>query len=198
MGKSSKVGAASRSAGARASSGAEFTGHESLSPQQFRAVRAYQEEGYHHSLNEFLRGQRTEVRAEVRATVAHLDSAIAGSRINRPMTLYRGFTMEGRPPSASDLVGMKVTDPAYYSTSTRREIAEGFSGSLGQGVVMRIKVPAGTKGLAVHKVRTGSEFSEGGATPEFEVLLPRGSSFRITSARMTRRGKIVATAEIVR
>jgi hypothetical protein len=183
---------------AAAAAGETFTGHERVAGRQFEAVRRYQEEGSHHDINATLRQQKAAMMHDLhREDVAHLDAAIDASRINRDTTVYRGFMMEHRPPSPSDLVGMAPVDPAFYSTSTSRVVSEGFAG-FGKGILMRIKVPAGTKGLNVGKIDTGSSFSDKGATPEHEVLMARNTKVRITSVRATKKGLWVANAEIVK
>jgi hypothetical protein len=202
MGKTGAVGAASKRAARKASSsapaaksGETFTGHDRLTRRQVEAVRAYQEESQHHDINMYLRRQAL-ARPEVLETIRHIDASIARSKIEMPTVLYRGFPIAGRP-SPEMLVGTSINDPAFYSTSTNRTIAEGFAGSLDQGVVLKIKVPAGQAALNVGKVATGSDFGEKGPTPEFEVLLPRGTKIRITAAKRIKSGRIVAQAEIV-
>jgi hypothetical protein len=175
--------------------GAPFSGHDKLTPQQLDAVRAYQEGG-NASLNEYYRGLKASP-GYMGEHAGPLDKAIERSRIDHDVTLFRGWTQKGLAANPDALVGATIRDPAYFSTSTSKEVARKFHGSL-DGVFLRLKAPKGTRGLHVHDVATGhSKYGAGGSDPEHEVLLGRGTSYRITRARRARSGLLVLDAVLV-
>jgi Rifampin ADP-ribosyl transferase/ADP-ribosyltransferase exoenzyme len=115
--------------------------------------------------------------AEAKSLVSQLDSAFqAVPPTKSPMVLWRGVGKEG------------LTDKSFVSTSSDRASAEDF----GQKLV-RVRVPAGSKALSVAMAR-GQNLSikEGPGKSEAEVLLPRGSQFRVISE-----GKDFTDAELV-
>jgi hypothetical protein len=157
-------------------------------------VKFYQN-GPYELINEHLRGQRPSLFSDYAAHIPHLDAAIARSTINQDLTLYRGVRgFEGF--KATDLVGSTFHDQAFFSTSARKRISEKFVGGLGSegDVLFSIQIPKGSKGLAVHKVKTGSSFSGEGKQSEHEVLLPRGTSVTVKSVRRRKDGTYIAKA----
>lgn len=199
MAKGAKAVAKAKAAGVAASTGKSrkaaadepFSGHEGLGPHQIEAVKAYQGFEYR-SINDFLRGERPSILPDTAKHIPVLDWVTNQATINRDMTLYRGFKTGLTDPM--DYVGKTISDNSFASTSMSREKAEGF-GSL----VIEFRAPKGTKGLAVHKVDTGSVYNEPGPGNEQEVLLPRGSKLKILSVKKDpMSGKYHAQAELSR
>ncbi|MBO3752506.1 hypothetical protein J5X84_41165 [Streptosporangiaceae bacterium NEAU-GS5] len=128
-------------------------------------------------VNAALRGS-AEVTPQHAATIELLDQALVLSRINRPITVYRGFG-DGRfalPDDwqTRDLTGLTWTDRAYISTSVDRDAAEVYTGGEAvRGFAARIHLPAGTPAIAIRD-------QPGGLDEEGEIMLPRGLGFRVT------------------
>lgn len=193
--KSGSAVAGAKEAGALASDGkkraaaAAFTGHRDLSPAEVDAVKTYQGFG-HKSINDFLRGKRDAILPDLQARIPALASAVDKGVLNRDMKLFRGMHLDLNV-DAMKLVGTTISDPSFASTSLSRKVARRFG-----ELTVEFTAPRGTKGLAVHKVTTGSAFGHGGSDPEHEVLLPRGSSLKILSVRRRQGGGYHAMAEL--
>ena len=99
-----------------------------------------------------------------------IDAAIARSRLSKPITVWRGTKV---------LVGFKigdeVTELGYVSTSTNFfTAANEFGGT--SGVQTKIFIPIGANALYLEPfVKNG----------QHEVLLPRGSKFRVNKIEET-------------
>ena len=99
--------------------------------------------------------------------VAFMDDLIANSPFPADVTLWR--RMSPKELRGSPRVGMYVSDPAYLSTSLRKEGTDTFD----EKVLMKIKTKKGQTGFVVN--------TDDPTTPsEFEVLLPRRTRYRIT------------------
>ena len=103
--------------------------------------------------------------------IPKIDSAIAKSEAPRDMLVYRGF-------DESRMFGFKpgdvFSDNGFIATSARWDVARSFASSSGgehgnAGAVVKIIVPKGAPALPV----------VGQAGDEGEVLLPRGSHFKV-------------------
>ena len=62
------------------------------------------------------------------------------------------------------------SEPGFMSTSTHLDVARGFLGSTGGGMILKIHVPAGRNALDMQPY---SQFAD-----EHEFLLPRGVKLR--------------------
>lgn len=124
-------------------------------------------------INEYARGPD----ADQYATIQRLDTAIAKSTAPRDMTVFRGLNedrMLGLKP------GDTFSDRGFVATSSRQDVGENFAQSAGEkhygfenaGALVRIIVPKGSHALPV----------VGQAGDEGEVLLPRGSKFKVLQA----------------
>jgi hypothetical protein len=106
-----------------------------------------------------------------------LDQAVARSRFMSEGTVYRGI--DGK--ALGDLkVGKVITDPAYLSTSHDAAYAASWPGD----TVMKIKVPAGQRALLVDAAVPG--MGQG------EILLPRGTSLKITKIQQIGDKRVVS------
>lgn len=74
-------------------------------------------------------------------------------------------------------IGKTQTEKGYMSTTTRKSIAEEFGGFTGSDkpIVMNIKPSKNTKGVNL------SRYDKNASTPQKEVLLARGQSYKITN-----------------
>lgn len=156
-----------------------------LNNQQKLATKTYTGEAYT-EINGGLRSGK--IPPGHQQTVKELDSAIGQSTLPENTVLYRGMEMnstlrENIKPGAT------FTDKAYTSTSLDQGNPDRFAGGE-NGAVMRVKAPAGQKGLALQSI---SDYPE-----EKEVLLPRGTSYKITSVtRDPSTGRTYIDAEII-
>ena len=102
-----------------------------------------------------------------------LDSAIQDSPgLDQDTLLYRGImdknvqrTFETAEP------GTKVVDLGFASTTHREDIAESFRTMVGEGTMLRIKAPKGTKGAYIGDHFPGAD--------QGEFLLARGTEFEV-------------------
>jgi len=129
------------------------------------------------AVNAAIRGvyPRTE---QVERDIVALDRAHALSRIDKPITVYRGFSNgEHVLPEdwrERDLKGLSFHIPQYTPTSGNREAAADYIGQAeSRGFGIRIKLPKGFPALGIRD-------DPGGMDDEGEILLPRGLTFRVT------------------
>ena len=141
-----------------------------LSSGEATALMEYRGSEYAH-INEYLRTEGGTLSSES-DRVGKIDSAFRKAPVlDRDVAVYRGMSsIEGLKP------GMTISDKGYVSTTFHEMAAERFSRSKKKGIVAEIKVKKGKKALYLDKIEVG-EPSWG----ELELLLPRGSSFRVLS-----------------
>lgn len=100
-------------------------------------------------------------------TVNHLDAALAKSALSEELVVYRGvdeaFAHELESRGLRE--GVIITDSGFLSTSTRKDIAAGFLGQEGGGMLLKIRIRVGSKAL---RARPYSE-----SPGEDEILLSR-------------------------
>jgi hypothetical protein len=105
-------------------------------------------------------------------TMRHLDSAIAKGRIPESIVAWRLFDSEVVTRLGRLLEGTVLQDLGYVDVTLYEEVARGYA----QGahpVLARITLPAGTRALAGFLLNDSDEG---------ELLLPRGSWFRVLRA----------------
>lgn len=146
----------------------ETPASRSMTDVEYAAVRSYRNTGYV-TINKHLRhgppvGAQT---AETEATIAALDSVMAGARLRDTITVTRGAKGNWLPPG-DDLTGATFRDSGFVSTSASMGVSAAMTGRV--GVHMTITAPAGTRAIKL------SDFDD-----EAEILLDRGLTFRITA-----------------
>lgn len=168
----------------------------SLTEAEQRAVRNYTGADYA-IINDVLRGKAdSSERARLRGEVAKIDSALNKGRVEKSITVYRGFHSAKRFEYFNNTakIGDVFRDAGFMSTSVDRKAVRDFVNIKGgqSNVVLRIKVKKGAKaGYLGHDTVSGSSH-------ELELLLPRNSGLRIGKIRrMPRRGLIVVNASLV-
>lgn len=129
--------------------------------------------------------------------IKNIDSAIDRSTIPEDMILYRGIKTPAIIESLGDpqkLVGSTITDKGYPSTTVDRATAEGYGAltdadvdGANKSVLLKITAKAGSKGAFISGMARDLEVPFGGGN--FEVMLPRGSQFKITGVKQTANGK---------
>ena len=156
---------------------------EQLDDIQKQAIDEYTGEGYR-DVNRFYRGAPppplTEDEMEEISFTANMIEAsiVEAPPLTEDVTVYRGMTakalgievLEDGDQAFDGLVGSQFTDKGIISTSFSPDVATEFGGS--DKVILEIKAPRGTTGLAV------GDMSE--SYMESEFLLPPGTTFNIT------------------
>jgi len=111
--------------------------------------------------------------------VQNLDQAINKSELPQDLTLFRGASLRSLGlsadslKSADQLVGKTITDKSYVSTSLTSSTAGEFS----HGVLVKIDAHKGAKGIYMNDL-------DGKHGNEMEMLLPRGSKFRVVKTEV--------------
>lgn len=114
-------------------------------------------------------GMNASIDAEYQAEI--MEDAIASApRLAKPITVYRGLTMEAAVKIDRAQIGSTILDKGFASTSTAETTARDFA--QGGAPILRIKLPKGTNAISMHPF---TEFDN-----EHEILLQRGSQFKIT------------------
>lgn len=164
-----------------------------LTPDERKAVMAYMSENFKGINGSLRRGEKPG--AVTAKRIRDLDSAVAKGTIERDATLYRGFHLGDTDPRS--LVGKTIRDQGFVSTSENAKLPLFMAASRKNGVYARVKVPAGTPAGYLHKVQNRQSVSKYDGVPEREVLLPRGSNFRVSGARQGADGMWTVDLELV-
>ena len=147
--------------------------------EEIKGLNKYAGNGYSR-LNNSLRTNKGELTEATRATVEQLDSALRRAKVPEDVMVFRGIKSQALAKKLE--IGAEFHDHAFVSTSLHRSVAEKFSreGPGKRGAVLEIRVPKGTNAAAFDSIWNG------GNLKEHELLLPRGSKFRVTGVRKTR------------
>ncbi|BAB07250.1 BH3531 [Halalkalibacterium halodurans C-125] len=141
-----------------------------LSADENEAIREYTGTAYR-KINGYLRGKRPGSE-RVKEQIKHIDEAIRKFELKDGIMVYRNVGRDALPSSSErlkDLEGTIYKDDGYMSTSVLREGA--FSS---YDVMFEITVPGGKgRGAYINEI---SLFKD----EEYEFLIKRGASFRIT------------------
>ncbi|HEX5569406.1 MAG TPA: ADP-ribosyltransferase, partial [Streptomyces sp.] len=170
---------------------------DNLPPEARQALRDYTGEppytgapGYatYREMNGFLRGDTNLGTPEVMSNIREVDRALAGNPLREDVMVVRGSGTAhldfDRPES---LVGRTITDPGYTSSSLGNHPVPSFEG---KDAVLRLRVPEGTPAAWVEKV------SDFGVT-ERELLLGRGTSYRVTRSFVDDKGQLQIYGEVL-
>lgn len=159
---------------------------ESLDGDTQQAIGDYTSSGYNPT-NKVLRGappppiENQEVAARALRRGERVDAAIRNAPpLEGGVIVYRGTNVKAlgveKVEDVDGLIGGTFTDSGIISTSLNQEVSGKFafeSGMGKQGVLIEMRVPAGSKALYVEPI---TEMSG-----ENELLLPRGTTFTIVS-----------------
>jgi hypothetical protein len=146
------------------------------------AIKWYTGSGFKEANAKLIAGEP--LSAEQIDKVKKIDALLEKSFVKHDIVVYRGASsvfdkLKGAPPP--EIFGQT----SIISTSVNPSTAEGFGGQ----VIARITVPAGKRALAVGRSGTGSPDTpldkrlQGMVNDEGEILLPRGSKFRIVKSQ---------------
>ncbi len=117
-----------------------------------------------------------------------LDRVIASARTREDVVLFRGVETADSGwdyPASGEFI-----DPGYTSASTEAKTAEEFADG---GTVAVIRVPKGTPALAT-ELTPGDVVEKWG---QDEVVLPRGSRFRVANSTTSDDGQRVVTLDLL-
>jgi len=155
-------------------------GHEPLSKAELQAAKQYQNSSY--NLNTHLRNGTIGQSVDHQTQAAHLDAAMKKSPLPSDMELYRGIPGEVATKIAEQGVGAVFQDKGFVSTSKSKAKAKGFGNS-----TVTIQTKKGQLGLDMNQ-RIGPT----GLSSEQEILLPRGTKFRVTKVEKRTKGEYYA------
>lgn len=129
------------------------------------SIQAYTADWYFDINDNLRKGRKSD--AETQKMINDLDTALEkSSRMPSDALSYRGVD------GLNLRIGQTVTDKAFVSTSLNKSKAAEFTTS---GTMLEIKVPKGSKAMYLNSL---SDYKD-----EKELLLGRGSSFKITGSR---------------
>ncbi|MBD0422986.1 hypothetical protein H0H10_28180 [Streptomyces sp. TRM S81-3] len=170
---------------------------DELSPEARQALRDYTGEppytgapGYatYQEINGYLRGEPKYGTPEVLNNIRQIDGALAGRPLPEDVMVVRGTGVRHIDfDDVDDLVGRTISDPGYSSTSLGNHPVPSFEG---KDAVLRLRVPEGTHATWVEKV------SDFGVT-ERELLLGRGTSYKVTRAFYDDKGQLQIYGEVL-
>jgi hypothetical protein len=157
-----------------------------LTPNEVKAQDAYRQSGLFYKMQNLSRGSGGFLSrllgpsAETKQAVANLDSAIGKSHSTEDMEVYRGMQFSGTV-DPNKLPGFKngtIHDDGFCSTSLDKGVADRFARCVVlpcTTATLRIKIPKGSSCLKMSRVE--------GKFDEAEVLMGRGSEYRVTGVR---------------
>ncbi|MBT2441581.1 hypothetical protein J7E93_15945 [Streptomyces sp. ISL-36] len=139
-------------------------------------------------MNGYLRGDPDLGTPNVLRNIEEVDKALAGGRLTEDVMVVRGSgTSHLNFESASDLIGQKLPDNGYMSTSLGNNPVDAFKG---QDSILHLRVPQGTPAIWMEKV---SHFGMG----ERELLLGRGTTYQVTRAFKDENGQLHIYGEVL-
>lgn len=126
------------------------------------------------SINKDLRDGK-ELGAKRKKTVDLIDSAIEKSHVNKNTRLYRGVNFQEKQNLLNTPIGEDITKDDYTSASVSEDVAKTFT-DYRSPMVMAIDVPVGSRAMPMSEMYKNTP----DLAYEKEVLLPRGSKYRLT------------------
>lgn len=147
-----------------------------LSKNERSALENYQSEPFHRKPTDYIKINRhlrdgDDPTPATRAAVKGLDNAINKGSVPQNTLVYRGL-----PANLIGKEGSVFQDNGFVSTSLNSKVAGNFATS--KNVIAEIRVPKGSKGAYMDSLKTDLSKQQ----PEHELILPRGSRFKIVSS----------------
>jgi len=154
-----------------------------VGPEHLDSVRAYTK-GSDATINSHLRSGPSSdpsVAAQAQGHIDRLDEAFAKQApLSSDLTSYRGVShVEQLFGKVGERVGSEFVDHGFSSTTTNPEIARSFGAQHQGGALLRVTTKAGTRVL-------NPAGAGGFGRSEREIMMPRGSSYRVKADRMVR------------
>jgi phage-related protein (TIGR01555 family) len=159
----------------------------SLNEKHVDAIQTYSGSSYE-NINASLRGGKPVDPSDLKPTMRNMDAAFKSDAavLSETVETYRG--MNGTSPVAEAIrsgqleVGGTIQDRGFVSTTIDPSVASGFVRT-DTGMVMKITAPAGSRGIYMG---AGPPQNLSAFSKERELLLDRGSKFRITKIEDTK------------
>ena len=158
----------------------KFKKPDNITDDEYKALRMYGGTDYA-VLNSYLRNKPEEMTDKFKWMTDSIDSAMSKQEpIKGQMKVYRGseYSRLFGKKKPEEIIGAKITDKGFMSTSASSEVAERFGSAR-----FTITLPPGMKALDMIK-NTGTV----AAKSEREWLLPRGTQIEITHVTQTKGG----------
>lgn len=148
---------------------------DNLSEAEDYAIGAFKLNSYKY-INKQLRepGFKTKHEVEgqsVNDMIVNIDKALSRTSLPEDVTAYRGFRKNPYKDNTR-LIGSIITDKGFVSASLVKKVTEIHGATWEEGVMMKLRIPKGTKAGYLDKVRWKKEA---------ELLLPRNSKFKVLS-----------------
>lgn len=121
--------------------------------------------------SKMLRHKKQTTDTSVGRELHDLDSAIASHKLSEDTKVYRALADPGGAIMGSLKVGSVFKDHGYVSTTSEMNVMNGYRGGK-ESVDMHISLKKGMSAAPMYQISSHRD--------EFERLLPRGSSFRVT------------------
>ena len=158
----------------------KFKKPENLTDDEYKALRMYGGTDYA-VLNSYLRNKPDDMTDKYKWMTQSIDSAMSKQDpLKGQMKVYRGseYSRLFGKKKPEEIIGAKITDKGFMSTSASSEVAERFGSAR-----FTITLPPGMKALDMIK-NTGTV----AAKSEREWLLPRNTQIEITHVTQTKGG----------
>ena len=149
---------------------------KSLNDYEYNNVKSWTQDKQWMILNRTLRRGKLTAIQEIKAK--QLDNAVGKSVASKTVTTYRGMFIPGEVGAMK--VGAVFRDKGFTATSLSESLATGFIAGTGKGthILMEVAVPKGASAAYLANF-PGTKYKN-----EKEVLLPRGSKFKIKSVKL--------------
>ncbi len=150
-----------------------------ISKEEENSLNYYATSNGCEDINGVLRGIKSaspSMQGKIQESIKNIDSAISRTKIDRDIISYRGVSgslLRRKIPQGEEAIGYTVNDKAFTSTSLSSETALDFNAYSTVGM-FSIKVPKGTNAAYI------------GHRGEYELLLGRDSTFKITGYKKVR------------
>ena len=162
---------------------------KSLNPKQADAIEDYVGPSYE-EINSLLRSDKWSTSSK-QTTIRNITRAIESAPPTPHDTeVYRGVDASFLP---SLKVGNEIEDKGFCSTAVDRADAESFAGA--SGGVLHIKVPKGTRAAFIDAV---VKYRDEDAPSENELLLNRGSRFKVVARSKDKSGRTNVFVELMK
>jgi SPP1 gp7 family putative phage head morphogenesis protein len=165
--------------------------NRSLSPDEVEALRLYQSSAYR-EWNAALRSDA--VTDDMRPWINAIDQALQQSALNQDVVVFRGFADEKMLSNFERLPGKIIDDKGYYSTSLDKGVGDKFFQYLKEDghtpILAEIRVPKGTKAAYLEGTRLLQPY-------EYEILLSRGTKFKVINAYLDEQGRHRLLLEVI-
>jgi len=149
---------------------------DELSENDMRGIKGYAGTSDAFLINRALRAGQTPASALQKETVAHMTRLLEKSKLHTDVKAFRGLKAGPDSDALFDSfkrnVGGTVEDRGFVSTTIDKAYAKKWGGK--SGVIVNITIPKGAKAAYLHDLSGRNEF---------EVVMQRGSRFRIISVK---------------